>query len=215
MAPITSTLFSLLSLASTALVTASPMVVTVAGATVSHTKVTRAPSNQTTGRIWKPAMYNIYPQAPDVSKPAVTGLHIETFEGKSQLEQVAVFSGIPAGAKQCTLGWSQADKEDRVFVLKGDTGLTRIRQLSDIPEPADGISFSSVQPYDDAPEQEALGPDFTFWDDEQYDQWDHVGGQVDCANEIYLKVALYDPAAKSSLYLGQDEQNGLWLEWVL
>lgn len=213
MAPIANTLLSLLSLTS-ALVSASPVAWSVAGATASHTRTPRAPSNETTGRIWQPAMYNIYPQAPDVSKPAVAGLHIETYEGKSQLEQVAVFAGVPAAAKQCTLGWSQAGKEDRVFVVKGDTGLTRVRQLSDLPL-LDGISFSSVQPYDDAPEGEGLGPDFTFWDDEQYDEWEHTAGGVDCAEVVYLRVALRDPASKASLYLGQDEKNGLWLEWQL
>lgn len=208
MASITNTFVSLLSLG-TALVSASPVAMNID----SHTKTARAPSNETTGRIWQPTMYNIYPQAPEVSKPAVTGLHIETFEGKSQLEQVAVFTGIPAGAKNCMLGWSQADKEDRVFVVKGGTGLTRIRQLSGLPAPADGISFSSMQPYDDAPQNDDLGPDFTFWDDEQYDATEHSAGGVDCAESIYLRVALRDPATKASLYLGQDEKNGLWVEY--
>lgn len=224
MTPITSTLLSLLSLTSTALVAASPIAVATESHRSSSSKVLpRAPGNETTGKIWKPTMYNIYPQSPDVAKPAVSGLYVETFEGKSQREQVAVFTGIPAGAKQCSLGWSQAGKDDRVFILKGDSGLTRIRQLSGLPSSSggddtsssDAISFSSVQPYDDAPEEEGLGPDFTLWDDEQYDEWDHLGGQVDCAEEIYLRIALRDPATKASLYLGQDEQNGFWVEWTL
>lgn len=213
MAPLSKTLLSLLSL--TALVSASPITTITSRTSPPSSHIGRAPSNETQ-KIWQPEMYNIYPQAPSVSKPPVSGLHVETFGAKSQLEQVAVFRGIPSTATVCTLGWSQANKEDRVFVLKGESGLTRIRQLSGLPDQVDGgggISFSSVQPFDDAPEGEGLGPDFTFWDDEQYEQWDHVGGGVDCAEEIYIKVALRDPAQKASLYLGQDTQNGFWIEY--
>ena len=205
MAPLTSTLFSLLSL--TAMATASPL---MTSRTTSHSS--RAPNNENT-KIWQPEMYNIYPQAPDVSKAPVTGLHIETFEDKSQLEQVAVFRGIPADATNCSLGWSQDTKENRVFILKGSSGLTRIRQLSGLPSEGDGVSFSSVKPFDDAPEDEGLGPDFTLWDDEQYDDWDHLAGGLDCAEEIYLKIKLRTPEEKASLYMAQNEKNGFWIEY--
>ena len=209
MASLSNTLLSLLSL--TAMATASPL---MTSRTTSHSVRAPSDSNSDIGtKIWKPEMYNIYPQAPDLSRDPVAGIYLEAFKDKSQLEQVAIFRGIPADATNCSLGWSQDTKENRVFVLKGSSGLTRIRQLSGIPSDKDGVSFSSVKPFDDAPEDDGLGPDFTYWDEEQYDDWDHLAGNVDCREEIYLKIRFWNPEEKASLYMAQNEKNGFWIEY--
>ncbi|KFA75937.1 hypothetical protein S40288_05874 [Stachybotrys chartarum IBT 40288] len=172
----------------------------------------QAPSDR---RIWQPDMYYIYPQDATLAKASVTGLHIEAFTNLSQIEQVAVFRGIPAGATNCVSGWSQANKTDRVFIVKGDSGLTRMRPLSGFPAPGEPVSYASIQPFDTAGETEQFGADFTLWDDEQYQQWDHTNGPVDCAEEIYIKVAIRDPLVKASVYMEQDTANGLWIDYQL
>jgi hypothetical protein len=164
--------------------------------------------------VFQPEMYNIYPQQPDLARPVGADLHLETYGGQSQLEQVAVFRGLPTGAKSCTLGWSQSDKPSRAFIVKGDSGLSLVRPLSGFP--ADGpISYAAIQPFDDASEDEQFGPDFTLWDDEQYQEYAHIGGSVKCAGDIFVKISLRYPEQKTSLYLGQDEKNGLWIEYTL
>ncbi|KAM6508355.1 hypothetical protein FALCPG4_018228 [Fusarium falciforme] len=51
------------------------------------------------------SIYNIFPKHPDVAQDAVSGVRLESFDKASQVEQVIVFSGIPAGAKTCRFGW--------------------------------------------------------------------------------------------------------------
>jgi hypothetical protein len=187
--------------------------VCLAAAAVAGPVVARQTTPPTSGSVWMPEMYNIYPQIPDLSKPPVSGLHIENFGNLSQIEQVAVFRGIPAEAKACELMWSQANWEDRVFIVKGTSGLTRMRQLSDLP--MGNITFNSIQPFDTATDDEQFGPDFTSWDSETYAEQDHIGGAVKCAEEIYIKVALRTPETRASVYLGQDQKNGLWVSYTV
>jgi hypothetical protein len=171
--------------------------------------------------VTSPDMYYVYPQHPDVSKPAVPHLHVETFTNLSQIEQVAVFRGIPADAQNCSLGWVQADKIDRVFLLRvsdpnaPSPGLSSVRQLSGFPNEEEGVSWNSIKEFDTADPEPLRGPDFTFWDDEVYETTAHGGGEVDCAETVYIKIALRDPLQKASLYMAQDEVNGLVLHYAV
>jgi hypothetical protein len=192
----------LLSLA--ALATSSPL--------ISQQQRRQAPQAQ---RIWQPEMFYLYPQNATSSKAPISGLYIEAYANVSQIEQVAVFRGIPAGATNCVSGWSQANKTDRVFIVKGESGLSRMRPLSGFPADGEPVSFASVQPFDTANDTQQFGADFTFWDDEQYQQWDHTNGPVECAEDIYIKVAIRDPLVKASIYMEQDTANGLWIEYRL
>ena len=192
--------------------TASPISSQLAGRAADNHATT--PETPAANSVWQPEMYNVYPESPDLCKPPVTHLHVEAYQEKSQLEQVAIFRGIPAEARVCTLMWSQAVKEDRVFVTKGQSAHTRVTQLSGLP--AEGpITFSSIQPFDVAPEEESVGPDFTFWDDAGFGQSDHNAGIINCAEEIYLKVSMRNSTATATLFMEQDAQNGFWIEWEL
>ncbi|CAG9984067.1 unnamed protein product [Clonostachys byssicola] len=172
----------------------------------------RYPRADNSTKIRTSEMHYIYPNAPSLSKPTTSALYVEAYSNKSQVEQVAVFRGIPAEAKSCTVGWSQADKNDRVFIVKGDSGHTTMRPL--IGFPSGEVSYESVAPFDRDNEDQQFGPDFTFWDDASYAATEHVGGGVKCSSEVYIKVLLRDPTVQASVFLEQDSKNGLWLSYT-
>ncbi|KAH7316808.1 hypothetical protein B0I35DRAFT_434041 [Stachybotrys elegans] len=194
------TLLSLLALATVAL--ASPTAI-----------VPRQQDAPSTGSVRRPAMHNIFPQQPDAHRGPLTGLHLETFANLSQLEQVAVFRGIPAAASNCVLQWDQADKDSRTFIVKGGSGLTRMRLLEGLPDGP--ITFDSIRPFDTAADEDQFGADFTLWDDEMYGAQTHIASSIPCAEDIFIKISMRDPTTKTSLYLGQDDNNGLWIEYDL
>ena len=171
-------------------------------------------------RITAPESWNIYPQRPDISRGPARGFEVDAFNNQSQLEQVFVFRGIPKQAKTCTLGWSQNNHTDRVFLVDGEAALVNVRPLSGLPTPSaggdaargEGITYAAIEPFDDAKKEDELNPDFTLWDDLD-DDWDHIAGNVDCAEELAFKAALRDPQVKSHIYLESDEHNGIWLEY--
>jgi hypothetical protein len=158
-------------------------------------------------------MHNIFPQETDAHRGPLTGLHLETYGNRSQLEQVAVFRGIPAGASNCVLLWEQADKDSRTFIVKGSSGLTRMSLLDGLPD--GDITFASIQPFDTALESERFGADFTLWDDEAYGAQTHIANSIPCAEEVFVKIAMRDPTIKTSLYLGQDDNNGLLIQYEI
>lgn len=164
-----------------------------------------------TKTMWMPDTWNIYPQQPNFSQNTTTsGLEVEAFDGKSQLEQVVAFRGIPRDATSCTLGWSQADRTNRTFLVDGDSALVSVRPLSAMPKQP--VTYGAVDELDDEEKDKELHPDFTFWDDSE-GAAGHTAGGVDCAEDMYFRIALADPKVKSHVYLGSDEQNGLWLEY--
>ena len=164
-------------------------------------------------RVHSPLMYKIYPQAPDVTVSPTTSLHIEAFSGLSQLEQIAVFQDAPSKAASCTLGWSQAQKPNRVFFLKANTVSISITQLSVLPN--GNITFSSIGSLADSPEEISLEIDFTSWHDAQLGERDHIAGPVRCGGEIYLKIVMQRPDVDSGVYMEQDDLNGLWIDYEM
>ncbi|RSL49837.1 hypothetical protein CEP54_012252 [Fusarium duplospermum] len=150
------------------------------------------------------AIYNIFPKSPNVAQAAVSGVRLESYDGASQVEQVVVFSGIPAEAKTCSFGWKQGEKLDRIFIVRGSDGVSNVRQLSGFPEGKD-VTYNSIKPFDDA-EKNVGGIDFANWDD--LDPATHGAGSVDCAETLYFKVSLRNGDSGTKVYLGQDENNG-------
>ncbi|KAM0420474.1 hypothetical protein ACHAPT_011767 [Fusarium lateritium] len=154
------------------------------------------------------ALYNIFPEHPDLSKQA-SGFHLETYNNASQVEQVLVFKNIPSSAKDCIVGWDQGDRIQRVFIVKGGDALAGVRQLTALPDGA--ITYNSIKPYDTA-EKDIGGADFTNWDD--LDPQGHITGGIDCAETLYLKVALRNPDGNTKVFLGQDDTNGLRINYT-
>ncbi|KAJ4258232.1 hypothetical protein NW762_008381 [Fusarium torreyae] len=182
------------------------------GKTPDHTTEAK-PSTTTTAAskvntITPEAIYDIYPGHPDYSKKAVHGVHLESYDDKSQVEQVIVYKGIPAGATNCGFGWVQAERHERTFLVKNSNALAGIRQLSGIPKDGKDVSYNSIKPFDDA-EKELGAPDFSFWD--TFDADSHGAGGIKCAETLYFKAGFRNPKGDTQVYLEQDDKNG----WIL
>jgi hypothetical protein len=166
-----------------------------------------------------PELYTVYPSHPEISRPPVNGVHMEVYGKKSEAEQVVVFKGVPANAKECVFNVHMAPKHERVFVVNvemmgsGDSALTTIYGMS---KPAtEEISWNSIQ---------GLWSEETKIGGFEFSNWDplvggaHIGNQgykVDCAEQIYIKTNFRQLNATKSVYMEQNENNGYFLEYKL
>ncbi|KAF9772106.1 hypothetical protein IL306_010223 [Fusarium sp. DS 682] len=153
------------------------------------------------------ALYSIFPGSPDVAKKSV-GFNVATYNNASQIEQLLVFTGIPAEAKKCTLGWAQGEQPERLFIAKGGDGLTEFKQLSGFPTKA--VTYNTAKEFD-TPGESAGAADFTNWDD--LPAQSHIIGNIDCKSTIYLKAALRNPNGNTKVFLEQSEKNGVYIEY--
>ena len=170
------------------------------------------PSGTETAIISQPTMYNLYPSLPTAAEAPVSFIQIQQHDNRSIYEQAAVFTGIPAEATSCTLGWRQADASARLFVVVG-SALVASLQLQGFPTGSPPVvSWASVEPFVEASNTTALHPDFTAWDKIQ-DANDHIAGGITCAQEIYLKLALDGRNGDGHLYFNQDEKNGFYVAY--
>ncbi|RBR04414.1 uncharacterized protein FIESC28_11567 [Fusarium coffeatum] len=194
------------SFANTFLALASLLAVSSAAPTV----VPRASSCPSTGkaRAQPSALYNVYPSAPNVAKKS-PGFHIETYNNASQVEQLLVFSDIPAEAKSCSVGWAQGERPERIFIVKGGDGLTSVKQLSGFPD-AKNVNYNTAKEFDTIDESVGAA-DFTNWDD--LPAQGHIIGSIDCKSSIYLKAALRNPDGNTKVFLEQNSKNGLYIEY--
>jgi hypothetical protein len=177
--------------------------------------VTAAPTNKpracTAGFVRTPDMYNLYPQLPDKAGSAVSEWHIETFSNKSQLEQAAVFKNIPAEATSCSLMWAQGSRTDRTFLVDGSDALIRVHQLSGFPAEGEAVSYSSVKPFDTLGDKNPVEVDLTAWD--TLDATTHIGGTIDCAEEIRLILYMEHVDGDTKALLEQNDKNGLYISY--
>ncbi|KAI1764240.1 hypothetical protein GGR53DRAFT_327618 [Hypoxylon sp. FL1150] len=179
--------------------------------TTTTTAAAACPTGTASAKIWQPTMYNIYPSDPSRSEAPVSHLEVQLHGSDPAVEQVAVFSGIPASAKSCTLGWSQAAASERVFVVE-KSGLVSTTQLTGFP--SDAVSAASVAAYEpEDPAEKGLTTDFTLWD-KTATATGHVGGGVDCAESIYVKVAIEPVNGDGHVYMDQDLKNGLTIAYT-
>lgn len=156
-------------------------------------------------------IHDIFPTQPDLATGPATGVHLETYADKSQVEQVLAFTGIPKDAKSCSFNWKQGDRIERIFIVKGGEGLAGAKQLSGFPAAGEAVSYNSVKPFDTA-KAEFGGADFTNWDTLGDDT--HGVGVVDCAESLYFKVALRNAKGETSIYLNQNESNGYYVSYT-
>ncbi|KAL7627939.1 hypothetical protein AAE478_002134 [Parahypoxylon ruwenzoriense] len=189
---------------------------TSTSSTSSATTVAAAgacPTAGTTGSIWQPTMYNLYPSEPDLAQTPVSYLQVQVHGTDPQLEQAVVFRGIPAEAKTCTLSWAQADASERNFVVV-DSGLISVQPLAGFPDVGQGepVTSDSVDAFVD-PAVKPLRPDFTFWDKTEA-ATPHTAGPIDCAQDVYFKVNIDARNGDGHVYLEQDAKNGFYIEYT-
>ncbi|PKS11612.1 hypothetical protein jhhlp_001762 [Lomentospora prolificans] len=155
-------------------------------------------------------LYNIYPEHGDLAANEVSGAHLESYDDASQVEQVVVFRGIPAEAKECKFGWRQGERIERSFVITGEHGLAKVKQLPGLPE--DDITFNSVKSFDDAA-KEIGAVDFTNW--HTLGPFIHPTGNIDCAETVYIKLNLKDGEGNTQVFLEQNDENGFYVSYSL
>ena len=159
-------------------------------------------------RIFEPELYNVYyfPGAVFPSKSTVINVFNDGRSGGYAEDQVARWTDIPAGAQNCTIGWSQA--AERSFSVYGN-GLVSFAQLSGIP---DVVTADTIGAYnqDGAPEG---AMDFTNWP-QVTGNTPHIGGVVDCRSDIVVRMykELGAGGGAGSVTLEQNASNGFWLE---
>ncbi|KAF4445348.1 hypothetical protein F53441_10897 [Fusarium austroafricanum] len=153
------------------------------------------------------ALYDIYPEHPDEASGPVNGVHLETWEDKSQVEQVIIFKDIPADAKNCALSWRQGPRYSRKFLVKNDDAQADARPLSGFPENDEDVTYNSIKSYDD--QKSIGGPNFSFWDDRV--EQGHSVGSVDCAATLSFIIGLRNPKGNSQVYLEQDDHKNGWI----
>jgi hypothetical protein len=159
-------------------------------------------------RLQPSALYNVFPSAPNVAKKS-SGFHIETYNNASQVEQLVVFNDVPAKAKDCSIGWAQGERPERIFIVKGGDALTEVKQLSGFPD-AKSVTYQTAKEFDTADETVGAA-DFTNWDD--LPAQGHIIGGIDCKSSIYLKAALRNPEGNTKVFLEQNSKNGLYIEY--
>jgi len=190
---------------------ADPCSATPVGASTPDTTTGQCPTGSDAAELVPSALYDIFPKHPDLVKGTVSGVHVEAYDDASQVEQVLVFTGIPAEAKECRFGWKQGERIERVFVIDGANALSQVRQLSGFPEGNQDVSFNSIRPFADAG-KDIGSVDFTNW--QTSGATTHDGGSVNCAEAMYFKVSLKDPKSNTQLYLTQNQDNGFYVSYT-
>ncbi|PKS11128.1 hypothetical protein jhhlp_002889 [Lomentospora prolificans] len=172
----------------------------------------QCPEGSAVAEVLPKALYNIFPEHADLAKDAVTGVHLETYSDKSQIEQVVAFTGIPSSAKSCSFNWRQGERIERAFVINGQSGLAGVTRLSGFPAEGEDVSYNSIKEFAEAG-TDLGGVDFTNWDSVE-GATAHTAGNVDCAENMYFKLHLRDAKGNTKLYLGQDQDNGLYVTYT-
>ncbi|KAI1397526.1 hypothetical protein F4819DRAFT_503287 [Hypoxylon fuscum] len=198
---------------------ALPSITTIAAAITSATSAPAIPSATSVpaaacsaGVVRKPTMYNLHPAQAELAQPSVSYLETQLHGSDPALAQAAVFSGIPATAKTCTLSWAQADAAARTFTVE-KSGLISVLPLTGFPAAGAPVSSASVAAFEPADAEVALTPDFTFWDQTKT-ATNHTAGPVPCAENIYLKVSQNPVNGDGHVYLQQDEKNGFYISYT-
>ncbi|GJC93233.1 hypothetical protein ColKHC_02059 [Colletotrichum higginsianum] len=133
--------------------------------------------------------------------------------------QVVVFTGIPAAAKTCSLGWRQGPVETRIFRVDG-SGLVSSRQLKaeGFPTWTKGsdvlINPTTIAPFQEGSEFSS-GMDFTFWDQPDFSApATHAGPSVKCEERIVVELAVnLNSGQDGRVFMQDDAENGLFISY--
>ncbi|KAI1290517.1 hypothetical protein F5Y03DRAFT_62898 [Xylaria venustula] len=160
----------------------------------------------------QPTMYQVFPVSASQSSGPVPQLEVLRTGNTSVLENIVVFEGIPANAKTCSLGWTQAAKAQRTEFVVARNGLLASQQISRLPE--GDVNWESIAPIvEEAVEQgrPLLHPETTGWPQIETAAG-HIAGYVDCDETVYFRIQVDDRDTDGFVYLGQNTINGLTLE---
>jgi hypothetical protein len=169
-----------------------------------------------------PTIYEVFPEKPELFMNPVGGLHLETYNTASQVEQVFSFKNIPANAKNCQLNVTFAAKADRLLITnfreastKNREGESHLINIYTLPGYlTDGrVSYNSVKDFTFETNRIA-GLELSGWDVAEAAEFSYRYG-IPCAGELWFKLAYRQRCNEKSVYLHQDERNGVFLHYDL
>ncbi|KAI1338665.1 hypothetical protein F5Y15DRAFT_123880 [Xylariaceae sp. FL0016] len=201
-----------LALASAASLAVAKPISAATTTTTSPTSIatTSCPSGSAATVLRTPTMYALDPSQPSATAPTVSQLEVQRASNVTVRYQLAVFADLPDSPASCTLGWSQADADQRDFNVTGN-GLLNILQLSSRPDVVTTGAVAALEEEARAAGSANLHPDTTFWSEPQYPASDHIAGPVACGESVYLSVQKDERMGDGYVFLDQDALNGLTL----
>ena len=166
------------------------------------------PPSCTPGRVIGPQFIDLQVRVPDAPMSSTSGNLMALFRDDSSAhrfqDQVAQFHGIPKEAKQCTIGWRQNGSPSRTFGVLDAAGRVSYQVLPSLPAPVTYNAVRALVPAD-APERSI---DFTNWDILP-NAYDHMGGDIPCAESIYVYLTLTKDIKQGGVFLqGVDNAQG-------
>lgn len=163
-------------------------------------------------------MYDVIPASPDTKSPATADFHVRSGQkdpNDQDIDQVGIFTGIPATATQCSLNWKQGAPNERTFTVQGNGRVSAI-QLDNL-NISNGVSWSDVEKAQTIGTE--AGPDFSFWDGADFGASTHSTGPVTCAQTIYIKFETHKGPENNGVndprdvFLKQDDKNGWYITY--
>lgn len=152
----------------------------------------------------------VVPSQPDYTTPAVEYFQVQS--GDMDINQVGVFSGIPADAKRCTLHWKQAGPDERSFTVTG-SGLLSAFQIDNLDASGD-VAWADVEKANTISKE--FSPDLTYWDGPTFLATTHGSWDLKCAETVYLKFETHETGGvkeAANVYLEQDDKNGFYVQY--
>ncbi|KAF2759519.1 hypothetical protein EJ05DRAFT_498731 [Pseudovirgaria hyperparasitica] len=137
-------------------------------------------------------------------------------------DALVVFSGIPAGARDCILKWRTAAlSTGRQFSCDGAGGCpVATQQLAGVPS-ADGnidINPASLKQYEREEWKWKPSLDFTTWDKMEA-VYGKTGPTLDCKQEVVVRLMINNEVQSQhmwgSLVLGNNAATGFYLSYIM
>ena len=177
-------------------------------------KQSSKPSSPKTCQSFVTSNYNVFPDQPQESTANSTFLWVsQDSNGRNRRDQVMVFSGVPATAKNCQLRWTVPDKE-RIFAF-AHNGLMEVYPLKlDNKKFKDvlgekKITWDSVKGL--KPEKNSGTADTTNWPQVEPARLHLVGALPTCGTEIAVLLSL--KGEQGAVIIGQKEGHGFFVEY--
>ncbi|CAI6236433.1 unnamed protein product [Periconia digitata] len=162
----------------------------------------------------QPRSYNIYPlnEALHDSEDPVSHVDLlKVANGGIVTTNAMVFENIPAGAKNCFLGWnSTVPGGENDFKVTGKGQASR-RQLTGFPTSEEKVSFNSLKKYQDNSAEWSQSLDFTGWVESP---GTHGSGFLKCGEQVALEIKGSDDGeGENRVFITNTEDNGFFLTY--
>lgn len=173
------------------------------------------------GRVIAPDLVTLRDSTPDrhVSEPTdnVLALSLST-KGHNQ-DQVALFRGIPPGAKRCYLGWKQRKvNTPETFKTFGNA----LVEYHVLPGSHESWTYTEIEESADKQTQKST-IDFTMWDKPSFSgsRYHRGGTELKCDKDINIAMRISSLNGRTGgLYQegmsereDEDLQQGVYIEW--